>query len=99
VDDVQYIVDLVATPAICRTMAGWAAWTQRPDAANAAGIPALLDLRGIAFSILRACGNAGSPPAGEAPCLARQIVEHAGKRRKPQGKARGVDRIVGRGRR
>ena len=71
-----------------QTPAGRTAGTQGPDAAKPAGV----------FPVLRACGVAVGPPAREAFCLARQVVQRAAERAKAQGKARGVDRIVGRGR-
>ena len=79
----QDLVDLVlglSSPA-WRT-----AGTQRPVPMRpAADMREMAGLGGVAVSflcddriavfVLRACGVAGSPPAGEAFCLARQVVE------------------------
>ena len=54
---------------------------------------------GLAVFALRACGVAGSLPAGEAFCLSRQVVERGGQCGEAEAKAGGVDRVVGRGRR
>jgi hypothetical protein len=77
---VQNLVDLVfglAAPA------GRAAWAQRPQAAWPG--PAMREMAGfsglrggVAVSVLRDDRVAGSPPAGEAPGMRRQIVECCG---------------------
>lgn len=50
------------------------------------------------FPFLRACGCAVAP-AGEAPGLARQVVQRPFERLQPQDKPRRIDRIAGRRRR
>ena len=76
--------------------AGRTAGTQRPDAAKPAGVAAIPGLRACGAG-LRAASRP-RPPAREAPCLSRQVVQRAAERAKPEGKTRGVDRVVGRGR-
>jgi hypothetical protein len=95
VEILQDFVDLVLRPA---SPAGRPAGAQRPVPMRpAADVREMAALRGgVMVSFLRTDRVAARLPAGEAFCLARQVVEGSGKGGEPAAEARGVDRVAGR---
>ncbi len=84
-------------PAAPGVLAGRSAGAQRPYTARLAAV-GFSGWRGcgVAVSVLRADRVAARLPAGEAFCLARQVVEGRGECGEPLAKACGIDRVAGR---